>query len=60
MEVINVIVVGIALASLWYWAAVLLRLTHPDKGIWQWIKIFVPQGIMLAWAIKIVMEMFRG
>ena len=50
----KIILMGVALASVWYWVAVLFRITHPDKGMKLWFKIIIPQGIIIAFAVKVL------
>ena len=53
-EIIKIIIMGAALASVWFWIAVLFRTTSPSRAYSEWLRIFVPQGIIIAWAIKLL------
>lgn len=54
MDFINTIIIGVALASIWFWIAILFKVTSPQRGFWDWVKYTIPQGISIAWAIKIL------
>jgi hypothetical protein len=54
MDIVNTIIIGMAIASIWFWVAVLLKVTSPQRGFGDWLKYTVPQGIIIAWAIKIL------
>lgn len=52
-ELIDILVVGTALASVWYWVGIYLKLPLIGHERW-WIKVILVQGIIIAWALKIL------
>lgn len=54
LAVLQTLVVGVGLATLFYWIGILLgRIgTNPHEFKW-WIKTIIPQGIVLAFALKV-------
>ena len=53
-----VLISGIALASIWYWIATMFRVIQPFSAFKYWVLVFVPQGVALAWAIKIILDKY--
>lgn len=51
IEAMFIIINGIAIASLWFWLAVLLKVTAPDRGFSKWMRIWVLQGIIISLAV---------
>ena len=53
-EIIRVIVIGTAISVVFLWISIFLRVFDPrDKFKW-WIKVIVPQGIVVAWALYLL------
>ena len=50
----QVVIIGIAIAFILFWIWVTFRVFDPRDRFWWWIKLVVPQGIMIAWALRIV------
>jgi len=46
-----IISVGAALSVLFYWLCIMFRVTDTKRGVVTWIKIFFPQGVLIAWAL---------
>ena len=49
---LDVIITGIAIASLWSWVESLVR--NRNVRLSWWLALRVPQGIAIAWALKIL------
>lgn len=52
MSIIETIFIGAALAVIWFWVAILFRITSPGKGFKEWLVFVMPQGIVVAVALK--------
>lgn len=51
---LNTLIYGIALASVWFWIYSLLNRKLNQSMLKPWIKIIVPQGILVAFALEIL------
>jgi hypothetical protein len=56
--ILQVVITGVALASLWFWICVALRVFDPRDRFWWWLRVIVPQGIIIAWALRISLRLF--
>ena len=53
-EIFSVIFIGVGIASTFFWLLIIIRTTDTKRGVGAWIKIFIPQGIFIAWALKLL------
>ena len=52
---INVIVQGVALASVWFWVYSLLKSDEKNMRVLAWwAKVIIPQGIIIALALNLI------
>ena len=51
-EVARIAVIGLGISSVFFWILITLRTTDPKRSFTTWLKIFVPQGILIALALK--------
>ena len=56
----TVLVVGLALASAWFWVAVLIGLIFHTESVMErlkwWLLVVIPQGIIIALALKVLFK----
>lgn len=52
-QILNILITGIALASVWYWIYSLIRGVRKSDLQW-WLKIIVPQGILISFAAQLI------
>ena len=50
----QIIIIGLALSSVFMWIGVIFRVFNPEHKFWWWSRVIVPQGILIAWACKIL------
>lgn len=48
---LKIVVYGVAMASIWFWLYSLIRKEISMSMLKTWIKIIVPQGIVIALAL---------
>lgn len=48
-DVIQLVLTGIAISSMWYWIFSLMIKTISVDYLIKWVLIFIPQGIIIAW-----------
>lgn len=53
-EIVEVFLVGIALASCWFYARSLLSGDLSKRTVTNWAITILPLGIFIAWGLKIV------
>lgn len=51
---LKTIVCGVALASIWLWAFSLVRKEYGMSMLRWWIKVIVPQGMVIAYALILI------
>lgn len=51
---LKVIICGVALSSLWLWIFALIRKELKPSMLKLWLKIVVPQGILIAYALVLI------
>lgn len=49
--ILNILIYGLALASVWFWLYSLLKKELNQSMLKSWIKIIVPQGILIVFAL---------
>lgn len=54
IESLQVCLVGIAISVAFFWILILFRITDIKRGFGTWTKLFLLQGIIIAWALKII------
>lgn len=47
---IKVLVLGLALSSIWFWVFAILRKEISSSMLKWWLKIIVPQGMIITYA----------
>lgn len=52
--IFRVILIGFALSCIFFWICIALRITGPERGTKDWIRLFVPQGIIISWAAYVL------
>lgn len=52
----EIVVIGIGLACVWYWLALLVRvrMVQGNEGWKWWLTRIVPQGVVIALALKVL------
>jgi hypothetical protein len=52
----EIVVIGTALACIWYWLAMLVRvrMVSTSEGWKWWLSRIVPQGVVIALALKVL------
>lgn len=50
-DIIRVIVTGMAISSVWFWLFTLFTRSCDQKVFKLWLKIVIPQGILISWAL---------
>ena len=51
LDVIRIVVTGTAISSVWFWLFTLYAKSCEQKVFKLWLRIVVPQGILIAWAM---------
>lgn len=52
---IDIVVQGVALASIWFWVYSLFKCEERSiKTLVWWIKVIVPQGVVIALALNLI------
>lgn len=51
LDAIRVVITGVAISSIWFWLFTLFTKSCEQKIFKIWLKIIVPQGITIAWAL---------
>ena len=58
VTLLDVLVIGLALASVWFWLAVLIGLIFRAETVMErlkwWLVVIVPQGIIIALALRVL------
>lgn len=54
MEVIETLILGVGIASGWFYLRTLLSGDLSNRSVSRWAVIVVPQGIFIAWAIRVL------
>jgi hypothetical protein len=54
---LDTLIIGIALSVAWYWlillASLFVKVDMMNRWSW-WILVMVPQGVFLAWALRLI------
>jgi hypothetical protein len=51
---LKILVCGIALSSLWFWAFTLVRKEVSKSMLKWWLKVIVLQGVVIAFALALI------
>jgi hypothetical protein len=51
---LKILVCGVALASLWFWIFTLIRKELTASMLKWWLRVIVPQGIMIIFALVLM------
>lgn len=51
---LQVIILGVALASLWYWIDVVRKDYKKNTSLLYWALVIVPQGVAIAYALQML------
>jgi len=54
MEVIETLILGVGIASVWFYLRTLLSGDLSNRSVSRWAIVVVPQGIFIAWAIRVL------
>ena len=52
-NILNTIIVGLGLASAWFWIFVLVSKKFKREDLKWWLYVIVPQGILIAFALRL-------
>jgi hypothetical protein len=52
VKIVDTIIHGVALASLWFWAFTIYNRVCEPRLIRLWLQIIVPQGVVIAFVLR--------
>lgn len=50
-QIFLILIVGLALASVWFWIYSLIKQRLTNNDLRMWLKIIVPQGILISYGL---------
>jgi len=50
-DIIKIIIIGLGMASAWYWCYSLITRKLNSDDLKKWLSIIIPQGILIAFAL---------
>jgi hypothetical protein len=54
IEIIETLILGVGIAAGWFYLRTLLSGDLSNRSVSRWALIVVPQGVFIAWAIRVL------